>query len=186
MSLEAQGIKLFWRDIPGFCRDIPEAAEKFEKKMFGFNFWPLEREKEHKPRDFRGARVSSTRRGGGRKVHSLPQKFVFLGFSREGSKLGCAGNLAGMCRNPGGVQKVCANKVHAHFVVPYPSVGKKNTSSDNSWLPNSLLILQSWKAVGDMGDLGKNRSPPHHVRPSFSCSVLGIFAKKKCLNHRRT
>ena len=41
MSLEAQGIKLFWRDIRGFCRDIPEAPEKFEKIMFGFNFWPL-------------------------------------------------------------------------------------------------------------------------------------------------
>ena len=41
MSLETQGIKLFWRDIPGFCRDIPEAPEKFEKKMFGFNLWPL-------------------------------------------------------------------------------------------------------------------------------------------------
>ena len=41
MSLETQGIKLFWRDIPGFCRDIPEAPEKLEKKMFGFNFWPL-------------------------------------------------------------------------------------------------------------------------------------------------
>ena len=34
MSLEAQGIKLFWRDIPGFCRDIPEAPEKFEKKVW--------------------------------------------------------------------------------------------------------------------------------------------------------
>ena len=43
MSLETQGIKLFWRDIPGFGRDIPEAPEKFEKKMFGFNFWPLKR-----------------------------------------------------------------------------------------------------------------------------------------------
>ena len=43
MSLETQGIKLFWRDIPGFCRDIPEAPEKFEKKKFGFNFWPLDR-----------------------------------------------------------------------------------------------------------------------------------------------
>ena len=32
MSLETQGIKLFWRDNPGFCRDIPEAPEKFEKK----------------------------------------------------------------------------------------------------------------------------------------------------------
>ena len=42
-SLETQGIKLFWRDIPGFCRDIPEAPEKFEKKMFGFNSRPLEK-----------------------------------------------------------------------------------------------------------------------------------------------
>ena len=41
MSLETQGIKLFWRDIPRFCRDIPEAPEESEKKMFGFNFWPL-------------------------------------------------------------------------------------------------------------------------------------------------
>ena len=43
MSLETQGIKLFWRDILGFCRDIPEAPEKFEKKMFGFNSRPLKR-----------------------------------------------------------------------------------------------------------------------------------------------
>ena len=28
-------------NIPGFCRDFPEAPEKFEKKKFGFNFWPL-------------------------------------------------------------------------------------------------------------------------------------------------
>ena len=41
MPLETREIKLFWQDIPGFCRDIPEAPEKFEKKMFGFNFWPL-------------------------------------------------------------------------------------------------------------------------------------------------
>ena len=41
MSLETQGIKLLWRDIPGFCRDIPAAPEKFEKKMFGFNFRSL-------------------------------------------------------------------------------------------------------------------------------------------------
>ena len=34
-------IKLFWRDIPGFCWDIPAAPEKFEKKKFVFNFWPL-------------------------------------------------------------------------------------------------------------------------------------------------
>ena len=47
MSLETQGIKLFWRDIPGFCRDIPEAPEKFEKKMFGFNSRPLEKSSLH-------------------------------------------------------------------------------------------------------------------------------------------
>ena len=40
MSLETQGIKLFWRDIPGFCRDIPEAPEKFEKKNVWVQFLP--------------------------------------------------------------------------------------------------------------------------------------------------
>ena len=32
MSLETREIKLFWRDIPGFCWDIPAVPEKFEKK----------------------------------------------------------------------------------------------------------------------------------------------------------
>ena len=34
MSLETRETKLFWRDIPGFCRDIPEGGvpEKFEQK----------------------------------------------------------------------------------------------------------------------------------------------------------
>ena len=32
MSLETREIKLFGRDIAGFCWDIPEAPEKFEKK----------------------------------------------------------------------------------------------------------------------------------------------------------
>ena len=41
MPLETREIKLFWRDIPGFCWDIPEAPEKFEKKKFGFNFRSL-------------------------------------------------------------------------------------------------------------------------------------------------
>ena len=31
----------FWRDIPGFCRDIPGVPEKFEKKKFVFNFRSL-------------------------------------------------------------------------------------------------------------------------------------------------
>ena len=43
MSLETRETKLFWRDIPGFCRvrDIPEVPEKFEKKKCVFNFRPL-------------------------------------------------------------------------------------------------------------------------------------------------
>ena len=40
-SLETTEIKLFGRDIPGFCRDIPGAPEKFEKKKFVFNFRSL-------------------------------------------------------------------------------------------------------------------------------------------------
>ena len=43
MSLETREIKLFLRDIPGCCRDIPEVPEKFEKKKFVFEFWPLEK-----------------------------------------------------------------------------------------------------------------------------------------------
>ena len=39
MSLETREIK-FCRDIPGFCWDIPAVPEKFEKKMFVFNFGP--------------------------------------------------------------------------------------------------------------------------------------------------
>ena len=38
MSFETQETKLFGRDIPGFCRDIPGMPKKFEKKRFGFNF----------------------------------------------------------------------------------------------------------------------------------------------------
>ena len=41
MSLETRENKFFGRDIPGSCWDIPAVPEKFEKKKFGFNFWPL-------------------------------------------------------------------------------------------------------------------------------------------------
>ena len=33
--------KPFGRDIPGFCRDIPEVPEKFDKRKFVFNFRSL-------------------------------------------------------------------------------------------------------------------------------------------------
>ena len=39
MSLEARETKHFWRDIPGFCWDIPGVPEKFEKKEFVFKFF---------------------------------------------------------------------------------------------------------------------------------------------------
>ena len=39
-----------------------------------------------------------------------------LGFGER--NLGCPGNFAGMSRTPGGVQKVCAKKVRAHFSSP--------------------------------------------------------------------
>ena len=45
MSLETRETKLFWRDIPGFCQDIPEVPEKFEKKKFVFNFRSLSKRK---------------------------------------------------------------------------------------------------------------------------------------------
>ena len=39
MSLKTREIELFGRDIPGFCRDIPEAPEKFEKRKVCVRFW---------------------------------------------------------------------------------------------------------------------------------------------------
>ena len=40
MSPKTREIKLFWRDIPGFCWDIPEVPEKFEKKSLCSIFVP--------------------------------------------------------------------------------------------------------------------------------------------------
>ena len=33
LSFETQENQTFWQDIPGFCRDIPEVPERFEKKV---------------------------------------------------------------------------------------------------------------------------------------------------------
>ena len=44
-SLETREIKLFGWDIPGFCRDIPEVPEKFEKKKVCVQFpFPIVRQ----------------------------------------------------------------------------------------------------------------------------------------------
>ena len=37
----AQGNQTFWRDIPGFCRDIPSVPAKFEKKSLCSIVLPL-------------------------------------------------------------------------------------------------------------------------------------------------
>ena len=52
------------------------------------------------------------RRGGGLKIRSLPQKFVFLGFRGEE----CPGNFARVSQTPGGVPKVCAKMFVLIFV----------------------------------------------------------------------
>ena len=41
MSFKAQGNQLFGGISRDFCRDIPGAPEKFEKKELVFNFWSL-------------------------------------------------------------------------------------------------------------------------------------------------
>ena len=48
MSFETQGNQTFWRDMPGFCRDIPGRGvpEKFEGKGFVFNSRPLKMRRE--------------------------------------------------------------------------------------------------------------------------------------------
>ena len=66
----------------------------------------------------------TTRWGGGLPLEGVvAENFVpaleslsSLGF--EERNLGCPGNFAGMSRTPGGVQKVCAKKLRAHFFVP--------------------------------------------------------------------
>ena len=40
MPLEARETKLLWRDIPGFCWDIPGGPDKCVKKKFVFDFGP--------------------------------------------------------------------------------------------------------------------------------------------------
>ena len=41
MSFKTQGNQTFWRDIPGFCWDIPGVPEKFEKKSLCSILGPL-------------------------------------------------------------------------------------------------------------------------------------------------
>ena len=76
---------------------------------------------------------SSTRRGRGavRKVRSLPQKSVLLGFRN----LGCSMNFAGMSRTRGVVHKVCARKVRAHVSAP------KTRCLGNPWFAPRIPVV---------------------------------------------
>ena len=65
-----------------------------------------------------------------------------LGF--EERNLGCPGNFAGTSRTPGGVQKVCAKKVRAHFSFPKKSmVIIKNGNVQGEVRVNFLALFAS-------------------------------------------
>ena len=99
LSLESQNLKYFPKSSPQ-----TQAREKSPK----INFLGPE----------------TARWGGGLPLEGVVAKnFVpaleslsSLGF--EERNLGCPGNFAGMSRTPGGVQKVCAKKLRAHFSFP--------------------------------------------------------------------
>ena len=60
-----------------------------------------------------------------------------LGFEERNP--GCPGNFAGMSRTPGGVQKVCAKKLRAHFSFP------KHTESGIAGGLNPDSVNLSWR-----------------------------------------
>ena len=55
-----------------------------------------------------------------------------LGFEERNP--GCPGNFAGMSRTPGGVQKVCAKKLRAHFSFPKWKRKSRTLSGQNARL----------------------------------------------------
>ena len=68
--------------------------------------------------------LSPARWGGGLPREGVvAEKFVpslesLSSFGLDDRNLGRPGNSAGMSRTPGGVQKICAKKVRAHFSFP--------------------------------------------------------------------
>ena len=64
-----------------------------------------------------------------------------LGFEERNP--GCPGNFAGMSRTPGGVQKVCAKKLRAHF--SFPNLGVSDVVSISRRIASSarhLLVIE--------------------------------------------
>ena len=74
-----------------------------------------------------------------------------LGFEERNP--GCPGNFAGMSRTPGGVQKVCAKKLRAHFS-----------------FPNIRWIQEGFKG----GFLQKHLNPIRGPFLSDSVQILGV------------
>ena len=61
MSLKTREIKLFWRDIPGFCWDIPAVPEKLEKNVCVQFLTPtLLKDAREQAAQLRAAQVAST------------------------------------------------------------------------------------------------------------------------------
>ena len=70
-----------------------------------------------------------------------------LGF--EERNLGCPGNFAGMSRTPGGVQKVCAKKVRAHFSCPKVVEDDVENAMEQGWHIFGLPALGMLETSGE-------------------------------------
>ena len=89
----------------------------------------------------------------------------------EGRNLGCPGNVVGISRTPGGVQKVCAKTVRVNFSFLSrarfrPESGKKKTSKhkhfgrDSVWDKQEPSVGQTgWFLIGFVQARGKSTNP---------------------------
>ena len=73
-----------------------------------------------------------------------------LGF--EERNLGCRANFAGMSRSPGGVQKVCAKKVRAHFSFPKHQMPPERCVR-RSWIRGKLSMAAAMAGLSRASSL---------------------------------
>ena len=108
------------------------------QRLFRFSQRPSQRQILFRSGDRPVGWGSSTRRVVSEKFVPSLESLSSLGF--EEGNLACPGNLAGMSRTPGGVQKVCAKKVRVHpFKGPFRT--KNNTALEAVSVPFSCLFL---------------------------------------------
>ena len=97
----------------------PESSPERSAKSLSHNFFVVSLKRAQRltfwARRLPGGVGAFHAKGWGSKVRALLQKSVSLKF--EGGNLRCPGNLAGMSRTYGGVQKVCVNSVHTRGIV---------------------------------------------------------------------